>query len=262
MGTRLEGIPQALRALPRWVCAEDGSKVPQTAFQPGCASVGSPMDWSEWEVAAGAVEAGAYPWLGFVFAEGDGLVGVDIDGAFDDDGLPDPLAAEAVARFASYTEVSRSGRGLHIVCRGRLPFRGRNWGGWEAYASGRWFLLTGRRAFGSGGDVREAQGAIDWLLATLAPRAAEPPRGGGRARLWQPAWPGAPQGRFPAAPAFPTAREGERHLCLVSAAGQLAQAGAGPGLLRRRLAEINRLHVEPPVPDAEVESIARSVRRL
>lgn len=68
------------------------------------------------------MEDGTYNHLGFVFAD-NGLVGIDIDAGFED-GLMTPLCADIMKACHSYTEKSRSGRGVHILLRGDLPSRG------------------------------------------------------------------------------------------------------------------------------------------
>ena len=85
-------------------------------------------DWTDYDTAAanagktatytkdGTRSRYAVQGVGVVLA--DGLYGIDIDHAIDDDGNVNPVAARIVAAFDSYTEVSPSGHGLHIylVC--------------------------------------------------------------------------------------------------------------------------------------------------
>ncbi len=261
MPTQMGAVPPEMRSLTRWVSAKPGSKLPLRCDGPGAASVSDPATWCDWDGAVTAVRSGRRDWAGFVFA-GDGLVGIDIDGAFGDDGLPTDEAMEAVMACRSYTEVSRGGRGLHIVCRGELPFRGRNnRAGWEAYAEGRYFLITGRVfAFG---EIADAQDGIDLVVARHF--AARPHAGGTDGprrdeRVWAPEWSldGA-TGRF--SMDMPTVPPGSRHISLVSLGGQLRSAGAGEGALLAGLMEANARWMSPPLPDAEVRQVARSMQR-
>jgi len=59
--------------------------------------------------------------LGFV--TGQGVICIDIDNAITD-GLIHPIAQEVVDTCNSYTEYSPSGKGLHIICKGKLPVVG------------------------------------------------------------------------------------------------------------------------------------------
>ena len=106
-------IPAELKNLKQWVCAWDSSKVPMKAFERKAASSTAPDTWGTFEQAQAAVEDGTYNHLGFVFAD-NGLVGIDIDAGFED-GLMTPLCADIMKACHSYTEKSRSGRGVHIL---------------------------------------------------------------------------------------------------------------------------------------------------
>jgi len=176
--TVCDAIPDELRELDRWVCCDPSSKRPMRPFDGGAASVSRPETWGSFEDARRCVEEGIYAWAGFVFAD-DGYVGIDIDHAFGGDGMPSEEALEAVRACASYSEVSKSGNGIHIVCKGDLPFRGRNnRQGWEIYRDARFFVLTGRRfAYGS---VEEAQAGIDLVVGRAHTAGADLPHGGGR----------------------------------------------------------------------------------
>ncbi|MEC4272932.1 primase C-terminal domain-containing protein [Adlercreutzia sp. R25] len=260
MPTLMGAVPPEMRALRRWVAADAGSKRPMRCDGPRAASVSDPASWCDWDDALTAVRSGRREWAGFVFA-GDGLVGIDIDGAFGDDGMPTDEAMEAVLACRSYTEVSRSGRGLHIVCRGELPFKGRNnRRGWEAYAEGRYFLITGR-AFAFG-EIADAQGGIDAVVAAhFSEEPAEPSAGGACGqRIWEPAWSVDPAtGRF--SMEMPPVAPGSRHLSLVSLCGQMHSAGASRPAVLAGAREANAAWMEPPLPDEEVLQICKSVTR-
>lgn len=261
MGTAASAMPAALRGLDRWVCADSGTKRPMRPFDGGPASVTDPATWGSYEDARRCVEEGVYEWMGFVFAD-DGLVGIDIDHAFDADGLCSDEALEAVVRCASYTEVSRSGEGLHIVCRASLPFAGRNnRHGWEAYRDRRFFVLTGRTV-GPYTEVADAQDGVDAVVrdhfAEPEARAGGGPRG---AAIWAPESGGELRGRRLALPSYPPATSGSRHISMVSYCGQVWSSGASrEGVLRAALAANGRW-VDPPLDEAEVRQVAASVTR-
>ena len=117
-------IPEELKNQNQWVCAWDGSKVPMRAFERKAASSTAPDTWSTFEQAEWAVENGHYDHIGYVFAD-QNIVGIDIDAGFED-GLMTPLCADIMQACHSYTEKSRSGRGVHILMRGKLPFSGKS----------------------------------------------------------------------------------------------------------------------------------------
>lgn len=77
-------------------------------------------------------------------------LGIDIDDIDDDlhrfkqgDKL-DNIVSEFNRAFKSYTEVSPSGNGLHIIVKGKIPGSRRRKGNIEMYDSGRFFTMTGK----------------------------------------------------------------------------------------------------------------------
>ena len=85
--------------------------------------------------------------VGFVFdgiPDTNGLVfaGVDFDKVISG-GKITPLAAERIRRLGSYTELSVSGRGLHVIVKARPLESGITHDGVEMYTSGRYFTMTG-----------------------------------------------------------------------------------------------------------------------
>lgn len=261
MPTLTGSIPPEMRALQRWVCANADSKCPMRAFEPKPASVAKPDTWATFEEAAERVDDGTYEYAGFVF-DGDGLVGIDIDRGIGEDGLPTEDALEAIRACGSYTEVSKSGKGFHIVCRGELPFGGRNnRKGWEVYREGRYFVLTGRTVLFS--EIADAQEGIDLVLARHF--ADEPPKGdvrkGRRQRIWSPRYE-MPEGRLlPMCPSFDAVASGSRHISLVSFCGQMHSAGAHRDTLLALAAAANGRYMSPPLDDAEVRQVVESVSR-
>ena len=261
MGTLVGAVPEELRTLQRWVCADEGSKRPLLCFGEGAASVSRPSTWGTYEMAARLVEAGEADYLGFVFA-GDGFVGIDVDRAFGDDGMLTRDALDAVMACRSYTEVSKSGRGIHIICRGKLPFRGRNnREGWEVYEDGRYFVLTGRVVLF--GEVAEAQAGIDLVLSR---HFADGPREGGATsggrRIWEHEWVSPPSpGMVRVEPDWPDVEAGSRHLSLVSYCGQLWSQGCPERQMMGLAMRQSERHLKPPLGSDEVEQVVRSVTR-
>jgi hypothetical protein len=78
--------------------------------------------------------------VGFVL--GGGYVGVDLDHCIEN-GVIAPWALDVVRKINSYTEISPSGAGLHIICRSDLQGVGRKVGNVEIYPRDRYFTVTG-----------------------------------------------------------------------------------------------------------------------
>ena len=65
--------------------------------------------------------------------------GIDLDHCLNDLDFVD----EFVETLQSYTEISRSGDGIHIICEGKLPEGNRRKNNVEMYSEGRYFIVTG-----------------------------------------------------------------------------------------------------------------------
>lgn len=117
---RYANLPPDITALPQWVCVWNGSKIPMKANERKGASSVNPETWCDFETAQKAVSDGIYDHIGFVF-NNNGIVGIDIDCGFDEDGFLSETSIDIMRACRSYTEKSRSGRGVHILLKGDLP---------------------------------------------------------------------------------------------------------------------------------------------
>jgi putative DNA primase/helicase len=79
--------------------------------------------------------------VGFVFSSADPYTGVDLDNCVGGDGEIAGWALEIVRYFDSYTELSATGTGLHVIVRGDVPNHRK--GDVEVYSSKRFFTVTG-----------------------------------------------------------------------------------------------------------------------
>ena len=150
-----EAIPSELKALPNWVCYryfyDDGidkyRKMPINPRDMEPAKSNDPTTWTDYDTAVRAAEE--CDGIGFMFSNSP-YFGVDIDGVRDEieryKAGEDTIIAEFVDTLQSYTELSQSGNGIHIICRGKLPPSGRRKGNVEMYENGRFFVMTGNIA--------------------------------------------------------------------------------------------------------------------
>lgn len=124
MTLQTDNIPEELRSLPQWVGRR--GKIPLNPATGEGAKAGIPSTWGTLEQAVTGVNAGRFEGIGFEFATGGGLVGIDLDHvANPHTGEVQPWALEIVQRMDSYTEYSPSGTGLHIFVHGDIPEAGR-----------------------------------------------------------------------------------------------------------------------------------------
>ena len=131
-----DNIPDELKKLKQWVCC-DVNKLPKNPITGGNAMANNPSTWGTFEQAVEAKEKFAFAGIGFQFKEP--YFGVDLDKCIDDVDFVD----EFVDTLGSYTEYSRSGNGIHIICKGKLPDGARRKDKVEMYSNARYFVMTG-----------------------------------------------------------------------------------------------------------------------
>jgi uncharacterized protein (DUF927 family) len=127
-----------------------------------------------------AFERGTWDGVGFALLPGDGLAGIDLDKVIDPtSGEIRPQAMAIVQAFASYTEYSPSGTGLHILVHGTTTTNKSNEIGVELFCGRQYFTFTGQRVPDTPADVLPASAtAFKRLHATInqakAKRKGEP----------------------------------------------------------------------------------------
>ena len=166
-----ENIPKELKALQNWICwkavsqprpddPEHIGKIPINPRTGGGAQSNNPDTWTDFETALKASEQ--HSGIGFMFGNSP-FFGVDVDKVEPDireflDG-GNGIVSEFIHALQSYAELSPSGRGIHIICRGELPKGARRRGNVEMYDSGRFFTVTGN-SIGGYADVADCTEAI------------------------------------------------------------------------------------------------------
>lgn len=257
---RYDNIPEELRVLNQWVCANDSSKVPMQANRPYPASSTNPATWSSFEDAVAAVDRGFYDYIGFVFND-NGIVGIDIDDAVAF-GRLSPLAEEICDICWSYTELSKSGTGLHIFVKGDIPFKGKNnLAGVEMYKTARFFIMTGD-TYGGTDNIRYNQLALDNIVYKYFQEMREQKKTAVTPRIYNPEWDHT-KGckRVKIRPNYPVIPDGCRNICLTSLAGMMHSIGYTKGQIYRELQYANRNACNPPLNDCELRTICNSVTR-
>lgn len=254
-----ENIPSELREEKAWVNVWNGSKIPMKSWEYRAASSREPDTWSSYEDAEHGVTSGAYDGIGYVFHD-TGLIGIDIDAGFDD-GLLTGIAVDIMAQCASYTEKSRSGRGIHILVKGDLLFNGKNnRNGVEIYKTARYFIMTGDVLIFK--EIIENQPAIDYILKNYFKDVEkESSEGSSAGRIYSPVYRKPRLGKIPLRPIYPEILPGSRNICLTSLAGQLHNMGYSKSEIYKELLHVNSEACRPPLPTSEVEAVVNSITR-
>jgi primase-polymerase (primpol)-like protein len=151
LAVRPEGIPDELKTYRAWVLwrlvwieeKQKWTKHPHSVHTGRKASSTDSRTWGSFENVLEAYEAGEYEGIGFVFSSGDPFAGVDLDKCRDPEtGKVEPWAAELVETLDSYTELSPSGKGLHVIVKGKVPTPLKR-PHVEMYSVERYFTVTG-----------------------------------------------------------------------------------------------------------------------
>lgn len=153
-----KNIPSELTELKQWVCWKreerklpNGEiKVTKVPYNPRGfrASTKKPKHWSTFETCVDAFYDldTEFEGIGFVFTKEDDFIGTDLDKVRGEDGKWTKEALEIINTLDSYTEQSPSGKGLHIITKGKLPGPGHcdKENGKEMYEHSRYFTFTGK----------------------------------------------------------------------------------------------------------------------
>jgi putative DNA primase/helicase len=177
-------IPAELQKRRQWVVwrreerDDRPTKVPYRAGAPRVrASSTDARTWGTFEQALHALENRDADGVGFVFDAGDPFCGIDLDGCREPGGVWNANAQAIVDRLDSYTEMSPSGDGLHVIVRARLDGGRCRRGPVEMYGQGRYFTITGVRVDGVPHAPMPRQRELDELRARLFPPPVDPRAG-------------------------------------------------------------------------------------
>ena len=163
MITKIENIPAELQKVPQWVCWVGSDKIPKNPATGKNAQSNNSKTWGTFKQAIKACETFNFDGIGFMFAPP--YFGVDLDHCLDNVDFVD----EFVETLQSYSEVSKSGGGIHIICKGTLPAGARRKGNVEMYSSGRYFICTGNLYSMKYKEIRDCTESIKILHSKYLP---------------------------------------------------------------------------------------------
>ncbi len=161
-------LPTEMCVREQWICWReekrngDMTKVPVDPETGDFASSTDDRTWSSLETALEYATAARADGIGFVFTSTDPIVGIDLDKCRDPEtGKPDGDTKEIVQRLGSYTEISPSGTGYHVLVQGELPSGRNRRGGIEMYDQSRFFTVTADHVEGTPAVINERQEALE-----------------------------------------------------------------------------------------------------
>ena len=140
------------------------AKLPISAWSGKAAACDKPETWTSFRHVCYALRKYRAEGIGFVFTSSDPFCGVDLDHCHDQTGNLNPKASELVRKLSSYTELSPSGTGLHIIVKANIVGSGRRGTGLEIYSAGRYFTITGKHLAGTPDGIEERQSELDGIV--------------------------------------------------------------------------------------------------
>lgn len=169
LAERFSHVLQELQPYPNfvtWTRTKDNKKIPLNPTTGRAASTIDSATWTPIDQALDELRKGRGISIGFVFAENDSFTGIDIDHCVLKNDLS-PQASEIITLLDSYTELSPSHTGLHIIVKGSIP-DGRRKDSIEIYSTGRYFTLTTNHLIGTSDTIELRQSQLDILYASLS----------------------------------------------------------------------------------------------
>ncbi|MFC4447488.1 hypothetical protein [Halorussus aquaticus] len=165
-------LPELLVEYDQWVCwreqtrGDKQTKVPVNPHTGRFASATDDETWGSFETAREYAVDGSANGLGFVFCNDDPFVGVDLDDARDPETeTPTDWAKSIIDELNSYTEISPSGTGYHVLIEGELPPGRNRRGDVELYETARFFTVTANHVETTPTDIIERTTALAGVYA-------------------------------------------------------------------------------------------------
>jgi putative DNA primase/helicase len=166
MPIRVDNIPKELIKVNQWVGwreikVQGGlSKIPINPYTFKFAKVNDSTTWGNFYVTLDGVISKKVDGMGFVFSDLDPYIGIDLDDCFSENGKMLPETNRIVNVLDSYTELSPSMQGLHIIVKApgkdskkHLPPMKKK--GLEIYPRKRFFTITSMLLPGSEPKIAE-----------------------------------------------------------------------------------------------------------
>ncbi len=182
-------IPEELQSLNQWICWQyqcrgcwtiydskrddcdhcdgDVTKVPVDPSTGKNAKSNDPDTWGSFDTARDYHESSDdTQGVGFMFDPEGTIVGIDLDDVRDPEtGKPTSEAKEIINTLDSWTEVSPSGTGFHVLAHGFVPDGGNradidDESHLEMYDSGRFFTVTGEHVSGTPETVKKCTESV------------------------------------------------------------------------------------------------------
>jgi primase-polymerase (primpol)-like protein len=165
-------IPQPVRDRPQWVAWKyipdpnrpKPQKVPYDPTTGEAAKPNDPTTWGTFKQTVDLYRSQRLDGLGYVFTGDDSFTGVDLDNCRDPDtGVIAAWAQEIIDAHQSYSEVSPSGTGVHILVEAKLPITKVKEDDIEIFCNRCYFTVTGNHLDGTSLTIEPRQAQVEAL---------------------------------------------------------------------------------------------------
>jgi len=162
-------IPHELKSVSQWIVWKD-NKQPYSAITMKMQGWQKKENWTTFSDALRVCKECRFTGIGFVFKYP--YVGIDLDDCIEDDGMMNAFAREITNAVDTFTEYSKSGRGLHLYCKVTEPIKALKTDFIEIYGEGRYFAVTGKELDAGQLKITDQTNNIKGLIATygITPR--------------------------------------------------------------------------------------------
>lgn len=170
----LSNLPTELKKYIQWVSWILEKSVGKTIKRPyiaglpkypsNRASVTNQTTWKDFETAWKSFVNKQCDGIGFIFTKDDPFCFIDLDHCIDEAGNIEPKSKQIIEKLNSYTEISQSGLGIHIIVRAELPKgSGNRKGNFEIYTQGRYCAMTGNVLDGYPKTIEKRQEQVNQI---------------------------------------------------------------------------------------------------
>lgn len=156
-------IPKELKSIKQWIVWKD-DKQPYSAITMKQKGWVKKENWTTYSDALRVCKECAFTGIGFVLSHP--YVGIDLDDCIEEDGMMNSLAREVTNAVNTFTEYSKSGKGLHLYCKVTEPIKALKTDFIEIYGEGRYFVVTGKELDAGQLEVTDQTNNIKDLIST------------------------------------------------------------------------------------------------
>jgi len=163
-------IPNELKELKQWIIwkkVNDRDKQPHSPKTLQMKEWNLKESWVNFKDAINICKKNKFTGIGFVFSFP--YVGIDLDNCIEDDGMMNELARDITNKIDTFTEYSKSGKGLHLYCKVTEPVEALKTKTVEVYGEGRFFVVTGKELDINQDEVTEQTANIKNILLKYKP---------------------------------------------------------------------------------------------